>query len=50
MNVAGLWAVDGARGDVVVADLLFTRGVKLLAECADLLPVDLYLYLRWCKW
>ena len=23
------------------ADLLFTRGVNLLAECADLLPVDL---------
>ena len=22
-----------------------TRGVNLLAECADLLPVDLYLYL-----
>ena len=27
-------------------DLLFTRDVNLLAESADLLPVDLYLYLR----
>ena len=27
------------------ADLLFTRGVNQSVECADLLPVDLYLYL-----
>ena len=33
-----------ARVVRAAADLLFTRGVKLLAECADLLPVYLYTY------
>ena len=28
------------------ADIQFTRGVNLLVGCADLIPVDLYLYLR----
>ena len=37
-----------ARVVRAAADLLFTRGVKLLAECADLLPVDLYLYSYTC--
>ena len=32
------------------ADLLAAPSVKSLVERADLLPVDLYLYLRWCKW
>ena len=32
------------------ADLLLTRGVKLLVECSNLLPVDLCLCSRWCKW
>ena len=33
-----------ARVVRAAADLLFTRGVKLLVECSDLLPVDLYRY------
>ena len=34
----------------VTADLLAAPSVKSLVERTDLLPVDLYLYLRWCKW
>ena len=45
MHVRRMRRAREALSSRAAADLLLTRGVKLLVECSDLLPVDLYLYL-----